>query len=131
MELEKDYLTKINGIGDSYADDILKVYDTYEEVSADSVEEIKDKTGLPENTSRKLKSRIGRLERVHRLEEEPEKVVQELEERLENKIPDLSYHDTEEGDVDMRTHLENLLEQLEDDPDGWIADEIADIERRL
>jgi len=131
MELEKDYLTKINGIGDSYADDILKVYDTYEEVSADSVEEIKDKTGLPENTSRKLESRIGRLERLHRLEEEPEKVVQELEERLENKIPDLSYHDTEEGDVDMRTHLENLLEQLEDDPDGWIADEIADIERRL
>jgi len=54
VELEKEYLVKVNGIGDGYAENIISVYDSYHELTRDHLEDIKSKTGLPSNVVENL-----------------------------------------------------------------------------
>jgi len=135
MELEKEYLVKVNGIGDSYAGKIIDVYGTFDELRVNLREEgaefVAEQTGVPEHTIRKVERKLGALRRLYMLETEPDGVVEDKINSLEEKIPDLSYHDTEEGNICMKEHLENILTRLKEEPDSWIADEIAKIERRL
>ena len=135
MKLEKEYLVKVNGIGDIYAGKIIDVYGTFDELRVNLREEgaefVAEQTGVPEHTIRKVERKLGALRRLYMLETEPDGVVEDEINSLEEKIPDLSYHDTEEGNVCMKEHLEEQLEWIEDDSHKWVKDEIAKIERRL
>ncbi len=48
--LDKDLLRGVNGVGDAYAEDILEVYSTDEELVEDGAEVISDETGVPVST---------------------------------------------------------------------------------
>lgn len=82
--LSKEYLTKIDGIGDSYAEDILGAYSTYRGITNDSAEEIHEKAGIPENVAELLLEKIGSLRIVHEFEAgetNPPIAVKRIEER--------------------------------------------------
>ncbi len=132
MSMTKDYLVKITGIGESYAEDILEVYGTYEDVILADVTEIENKTGLPENTARKLKNRIKSLYRLYRLENEKKDVIDERIEEIEEKIPQLEDRETvNPNNTTPKEHLKNLLETLQNDPDTWVDNQIRELERIL
>jgi len=79
-ELDKDVLMEVDGIGESYAESVLDVYETEDELLDDGVDTVEDKTGIRTGAVESLFQSISEEEEEEaETDEESDKSIEYIE----------------------------------------------------
>lgn len=131
MEIKSEYLTKINGIGETYSEDITAEYENYEELRESEPSIVAEDTSVPKSEIENLFEDLVQIQKLQRIDDNPDEVVEGKIEALENRISKLEYHETADDSLCMKENLEMHKEKLEKNPKTWLANERSRIERSI
>lgn len=70
-------------------------------------------------------------DRLREVNENPEGFIKKRIDSIDEKLPNLKYHETGKGKICMKEHLENLKKELENNPSEFVSKEKNRLERRI